>query len=50
MDISGKTIRQWSGITQQSVSVGRPNQGVYLLRITAKNTGKQMVKRIVIEY
>jgi len=50
MDISGKIIRQWSGITQQSVSVGRPNQGVYLLRITAKNTGKQMVKRIVIEY
>lgn len=50
MDISGKIIRQWSGITQQSVSVGRPNQGVYLLRITAKNTGKQMVKKIVIEY
>jgi len=50
MDMSGKIIRQWSGITQQSVSVGRPNQGIYLLRITAKNTGKQIVKRIVIEY
>ncbi len=50
VDISGKIIRQWSGVTQQSVSVGRLNQGVYLLRINAGNTGRQLLKRIVIEY
>ena len=47
LDISGKSIRQWKGITN-NFTVDNLNPGVYHLRIISRETGKQSIEKILI--
>lgn len=48
MDISGRTVKQWSGITNNNLVIDNLNPGFYQLRIVLRETGEQSVEKIVV--
>lgn len=48
-DMSGKTIRKWNGISQQQMQLQQLQPGIYVLRIHFRNTGQQVVERLIVQ-
>lgn len=46
-DISGRTIKQWKGISN-NFTIDNLNPGLYHLRILSRETGKQTIEKILI--
>ncbi len=47
-DINGRIMRQWNGLTSNTLTIENLTSGVYLLRVTEKETGLQSVQKIVV--
>ncbi|WP_276502322.1 T9SS type A sorting domain-containing protein [Terrimonas pollutisoli] len=47
IDISGRTIKQWKGISN-NFTIDNLNPGLYHLRILSRETGKQTIEKILI--
>lgn len=47
-DVSGRTVRQVNGITNNNVTIENLNPGIYTIRITVPETGEQMVEKVVV--
>ena len=48
IDMSGRTIKQWKGVTNNNIQVDNLIPGVYTLRIVVPATGDQSVEKIVV--
>lgn len=48
-DFSGKSIRRWTGYQQQQMQIYNLAPGLYILRVHVKNTGEQLVRRMIIQ-
>jgi Secretion system C-terminal sorting domain len=48
MDIAGRVIKQWNGITSANMQIGNLLPGMYNLRVIARETGKQSIEKIMI--
>jgi hypothetical protein len=47
-DMSGRLIRQWSGITNNNVEINNITSGYYSLRVINRETGEQLVEKMVV--
>ena len=47
-DISGRMIKQWTGITNNNLEVDNLTPGFYSLRVVIRETGEQSVEKIVV--
>ena len=47
IDISGRTIKQWKGISN-NFTIDNLSPGLYHLRILSRETGKQTIEKILI--
>ncbi|GEM_PF-819980 len=48
MDMSGRVIKQWKGVTNNNITVDNLNVGFYTVRIVNTETGEQVVEKIVV--
>ncbi len=48
IDMSGRVIRQWKGVTNNNIQIDNLNPGVFSLRIVIPATGEQAVEKIVV--
>jgi hypothetical protein len=48
MDMSGRMIRQWKGITNNNIQMENLNAGFYSVRIVNAETGEQVVEKFVV--
>ncbi len=48
-DFSGKTIQRWIGLQQQQMQIFNLVPGIYLLRIHNRNSGEQLLQRIIVQ-
>ena len=47
-DMSGRTLRQWRGITNNNLQIENLQPGMYTLRVVVPTTGEQTVTKIVV--
>lgn len=47
-DLNGRMVRQWRNYSQSSMSIDNLQPGIYMLRITDKQSGIQSVEKLVI--
>ena len=47
-DMSGRTLRQWRGITNNNLQIENLQPGMYTLRVVVPETGEQTVTKIVV--
>ena len=48
MDVSGKTLKQWKGVTNNNVRIDNLNSGFYTVRIVNIETGEQVVEKFIV--
>jgi hypothetical protein len=48
MDMSGRMIRNWKGVSNNNLVIDNLNPGMYSLRITVRETGAQTVEKLVV--
>jgi hypothetical protein len=48
MDISGRMIKQWKGITGNTLQIENLVQGMYSLKVVNRDTGEQHVEKLVV--
>lgn len=48
MDLNGRVIKQWKGVTGNLLQIENLGQGMYSLKVINRNTGDQNVQKIVI--
>jgi hypothetical protein len=48
IDINGRTVKQWKGITNNNILVENLNAGFYSVRVLNTTTGEQVVEKIVV--
>jgi hypothetical protein len=48
VDMTGRAIRQWKGVTNNNIQIDNLVPGVYSLRILVPETGSQHVEKIVV--
>jgi hypothetical protein len=48
MDVSGKTLKQWKGVTNNTIQVDNLNSGFYTVRIVNVETGEQVVEKFIV--
>lgn len=48
-DMTGKTIRKWNGVTQQQMQLLQLQPGMYVLRIHFRNSGEQVLERLIVQ-
>ena len=48
IDMSGRTIRQWKGVTNNNIQVDNLSAGFYTVRIIDTETGEQAVEKFVV--
>jgi len=48
IDASGRTVKQWTDITANSLPVTNLTRGFYNLRVIAKKSGEQTVTKFII--
>jgi hypothetical protein len=48
MDMSGRTVQQMKGVTNNNVQIENLNAGIYSIRILDRGTGEQVVEKIVV--
>jgi hypothetical protein len=49
IDMSGRAIRQWKGLTGNNLQIENLGKGMYSLKITVRETGQQNVEKIVVK-
>jgi len=47
-DMSGRTVKQWTGITNNNLQITNITPGYYSLRVINRETGEQSVEKIVV--
>ena len=47
-DISGRIIKQWKAVTNNSIQIDNLASGIYSLRVVNRETGEQTVEKIVV--
>lgn len=47
-DMSGRTIQQWKGVSNNTIQVENLGSGMYILRVVIKETGNQSVEKIIV--
>jgi hypothetical protein len=47
-DLSGKIIRQWNGVAQQTLNLDQFRPGVYIMKIKPQNGFKEITRKIVV--
>lgn len=47
-DMSGRTVRQMKGITNNNITIENLNPGMYTIRIVAVETGEQAVEKVIV--
>jgi hypothetical protein len=47
-DLSGRVIRQWKGVTNNTLQVENLGAGIYSLRILVRETGEQSIEKIIV--
>ncbi len=48
MDVSGKTLKQWKGVTNNNIQIDNLNAGFYSVRIVNNETGEQTVEKFIV--
>jgi len=48
MDVSGKTLKQWKGFTNNNIQIDNLNAGFYTVRIVNTETGEQVVEKFIV--
>ena len=48
MDVSGKTLKQWKGVTNNNIQIDNLNAGFYTVRIVNIETGEQVVEKFIV--
>jgi hypothetical protein len=48
IDMSGRTVKQWKGVTNNNIQIDNLTSGVYSLRIVIPETGEQSSEKIVV--
>jgi hypothetical protein len=48
MDVSGKTLKQWKGVTNNNIHIDNLNAGFYTVRIVNTETGEQVVEKFIV--
>ena len=48
IDMTGRVIRQWKGVTNNNIQIDNLTPGVFSLRIVIPETGEQSVEKIVV--
>ena len=48
MDVSGKTLKQWKGVTNNNIRIDNLNAGFYTVRIVNVETGEQVVEKFIV--
>jgi hypothetical protein len=48
MDVSGKTLKQWKGVTNNNIHIDNLNAGFYTVRIVNTETGEQLVEKFIV--
>jgi len=48
MDVSGKTLKQWKGVTNNNIHIENLNAGFYTVRIVDVETGEQVVEKFIV--
>jgi hypothetical protein len=48
MDVSGKTLKQWKGVTNNNIQIDNLNTGFYTVRIVNVETGEQVVEKFIV--
>jgi len=47
-DMSGKLIRQWTGVTNNNLQIDNIAPGYYGLRVVIRETGEQSIEKLVV--
>ena len=47
-DMSGRLIKQWTGITNNNLQIDNMTPGYYSLRVVIRETGEQSIEKIVV--
>jgi len=48
IDVSGKTLKQWKGVTNNNIQIDNLNTGFYTVRIVNVETGEQVVEKFIV--
>jgi hypothetical protein len=48
MDVSGKTLKQWKGVTNNNIHIENLNAGFYTVRIVNVETGEQVIEKFIV--
>ena len=48
MDVSGKTLKQWKGVTNNNMHIDNLSAGFYTVRIVNVETGEQVVEKFIV--
>lgn len=48
MDVSGKTLKQWKGVTNNNIQIDNLKAGFYTVRIVDVETGEQTVEKFIV--
>lgn len=48
-DFAGKSVQRWSGLNVRNLQLNNLKPGMYLLRITIRETGEQITERIAVQ-
>jgi len=48
IDVSGKTLKQWKGVTNNNIRIDNLNAGFYTVRIVNVETGEQVVEKFIV--
>ncbi|HET6722843.1 MAG TPA: T9SS type A sorting domain-containing protein, partial [Chitinophagaceae bacterium] len=48
MDVSGKTLKQWKGVTNNNIQIDNLNAGFYSVRIVNNETGEHTVEKFIV--
>ncbi|HEX3165129.1 MAG TPA: T9SS type A sorting domain-containing protein [Chitinophagaceae bacterium] len=48
IDVSGKTLKQWKGVTNNNIRIDNLNAGFYTVRIVNIETGEQVVEKFIV--
>ena len=48
MDVNGKTLKQWKGVTNNNIQIDNLNAGFYTVRIVNTETGEQVVEKFIV--
>jgi len=49
MDMNGRVMKQWKGVTNNNIQIDNLTAGFYTIRITETGTGEQTVEKIVVK-